>query len=242
MNYYKRNLGDFARDTAHLSQGQVGAYNLLLDWYYANERPLPSDMDDVYRIARASTKDEKKSADKVIASFFTESAEGWHQKRTDLELVKYQARGDKNRDNGAKGGRPIAITEAKPKQNPNGFDVLTQNKPSHILNTESSNTERARATSFAQQAARFDEFWAAYPIRKGKAKALARWKARGLDAIADRIIADVKARIAGDRQWLDGYAPHGSTYVNASGWEDAIEPPKLRAVGGSGYQPLPGEV
>lgn len=241
MNYYKRNLGDFARDTAHLSQGQVGAYNLLLDWYYANERPLPADMEDVYRIARAFSKEGKKGTDKVIAGFFSESTEGWVQKRADQELGKYQARGDKNRGNGSKGGRPVIKTESKPEQNPNGFDSVTQSEPDHILNTESSNTERARAKSIAQQAARFDEFWEAYPVRKGKAKALARWKSRNLDAIADRILADVKARKAGDRQWLDGYAPHGSTYVNAEGWEDAIEPPKLRAVGGSGYQPLPGE-
>ena len=60
-----------------------------------------------------------------------------------------------------------------------------------------------------------------------------------MDGIADRIIADVKARMVNDRDWVRGYVPHGSTYVNAKGWEDDISPPKLRAVGG--YQPLPGE-
>ena len=75
----------------------------------------------------------------------------------------------------------------------------------------------------ARSAARFPEFWAAYPVKKGRAEALAKWTARGLDAIADRIIADVQARKAHDRQWLDGYAPHGSTYVNGRGWEDEIE-------------------
>ena len=47
VNYYKRHLGDFSRDTAHLSQGQIGAYDLMLDWYYANEKPLPADPEDV---------------------------------------------------------------------------------------------------------------------------------------------------------------------------------------------------
>ena len=75
----------------------------------------------------------------------------------------------------------------------------------------------------ARSANRFPEFWAAYPVKKGRSEALAKWTARGLDAIADRIIADVQARKAHDRQWLDGYAPHGSTYVNGRGWEDEIE-------------------
>lgn len=70
---------------------------------------------------------------------------------------------------------------------------------------------------------RFEEFWAVYPVKKGKAAAEAKWKARKLDAIADRIIADVKLRATSDRQWLEGFIPHGSTYVNGKGWEDAIE-------------------
>jgi hypothetical protein len=71
-------------------------------------------------------------------------------------------------------------------------------------------------------ASRFGEFWSLYPVKKGKADAERKWKARKLDAIADRILADVRDRMARDRQWRDGYVPHGSTYVNGSGWEDAI--------------------
>lgn len=91
--------------------------------------------------------------------------------------------------------------------------------------------EKQEQKSLVRQAARFPEFWAEYPVKKGRAEAEAKWKARGLDGIADRIIADVKARKAGDRQWLDGFAPHGSTYVNGRGWEDAIEPPKANGRG-----------
>lgn len=95
------------------------------------------------------------------------------------------------------------------------------------------NGERPLEQRAARKTAdRFDEFWAGYPVKKGRADAEAKWRARGYDAIADRIIADVKRRKAEDRQWLDGYAPHGSTYVNGRGWEDAIEP--VRGSSGSG--------
>lgn len=73
-----------------------------------------------------------------------------------------------------------------------------------------------------QHAARFGEFWELYPNRKGKADALKAWQRKKLDAIADKIIADVKARIADDRDWKRGYVPHGSTYVNSEGWQDDV--------------------
>lgn len=91
----------------------------------------------------------------------------------------------------------------------------------------------------ARQAARFPEFWDAYPVKKGRKEAEAKWRARNLDAIADRILADVAARKTQDRQWLEGFIPHGSTYVNGAGWEDAIETgrpaaaPPRNLVGGS---------
>lgn len=96
MNYYKRHLGDFARDTSQLSQGQAGAYDLLLDWYYANEKPLPLDTGDLYRIARAFTNDERKNVAKAMG-FFRKEADGYHQKRADEELARMKKQRDENR-------------------------------------------------------------------------------------------------------------------------------------------------
>lgn len=99
--------------------------------------------------------------------------------------------------------------------------------------------EQKHERQAAREPSRFDEFWAVYPNKKGKADAKKAWRRKNLDALADLIIGDVKARAAGDRQWLEGFIPHGSTYVNAEGWQDAIEPPRRQAA--SGYVPLPGE-
>lgn len=73
-----------------------------------------------------------------------------------------------------------------------------------------------------RQAARFDEFWALYPNKKGRKDAEAKWAAKGCDAIAEQIIADVKARMVRDKDWLRGYVPHGKTYVNGEGWRDGL--------------------
>lgn len=105
------------------------------------------------------------------------------------------------------------------------LETVSQTLPEGYANQNPTQPNPTKTHSSAT-AERFEAFWAAYPEKKGKADALRAWKRRGLDAIADRIIADVAERLAKDRQWLDGYIPHGSTYVNASGWEDAITPPR----------------
>jgi len=86
MNYYKRHLGDYAKDTGFLSTYQHGVYALLLDWYYSNERPIPLDL--VHRIVRARSGPEKKACDEVIRAFFDVSKEPGFAvcKRADLEI------------------------------------------------------------------------------------------------------------------------------------------------------------
>jgi len=78
-----------------------------------------------------------------------------------------------------------------------------------------------------RSAGRFEDFWQAYPNKKGRKDAEATWRRKGLDAEADTIIADVRRREKHDRDWLRGYAPHGSTYVNAEGWRDGLPPTPL---------------
>ena len=71
---------------------------------------------------------------------------------------------------------------------------------------------------------RFAEFWAAYPVKRGRADAIKKWAAKGLDAIADQILAHVRRMEREDAQWKRGFIPHGSTYVNAEGWQDEPAP------------------
>ena len=69
---------------------------------------------------------------------------------------------------------------------------------------------------------RFNDFWAAYPTKVKKQEARRKWKSRKLDRIADQIIEDVNRRQRHDKQWLDGFVPHPTTYINGSRWEDEI--------------------
>lgn len=241
MNYYKRHLGDLAKSCSHLSQGALGAYDLLIDWIYANEKPLPRNKDDLYRIGRAYTKAERENVDRVLGEFFIITPAGYTQKRITEELVKYAAKCEKNKEAGKLGGRPKKTETVSDSVSDSETETVIETEPRNNPSQNPESTKEARSKSLGQQAARFEDFWTVYPNKKGKADAMKAWKRKRLDDLAERIIADVLARAVGDRQWLDGYIPHGSTYVNGEGWQDAIEPPKAR-VNGGGYVPLPGEV
>lgn len=91
MNYYERHLGDYARDTGHLSLLEHGVYTLLLDRYYATERPLPADLKAIYRLVRAREKVERAAVETVLEEFFELGDDGWHNRRCDQEITAYLA-------------------------------------------------------------------------------------------------------------------------------------------------------
>jgi uncharacterized protein YdaU (DUF1376 family) len=97
VNYYVHHLGDYARDTGHLSALEHGVYRLLLDQYYIREKPLPPDRKEVYKLARAATAAERKAVDYVLAQFFIAAQDGWRNRRCDEEIEKYRA-GEPARD------------------------------------------------------------------------------------------------------------------------------------------------
>lgn len=87
MNYYERHLGDYARDTGHLTMLEHGAYTLLLDRYYASEDGIPAEQ--VHRLARARTDDEKAAVDAVLGEFFHLDGGIWIHHRAEREIAKF---------------------------------------------------------------------------------------------------------------------------------------------------------
>jgi uncharacterized protein YdaU (DUF1376 family) len=90
VNYYERHLGDYARDTGHLSLIEHGVYTLLLDAYYSREKPLPAEMKECCKLARAASKPERDAVAYVLREFFTESADGFRQARADAEIERFK--------------------------------------------------------------------------------------------------------------------------------------------------------
>jgi uncharacterized protein YdaU (DUF1376 family) len=97
VNYYEHHLGDYMRDTAHLSMLEDAAYRRLLDAYYVRERALPADLRECYKLARASTKPEREAVAYVLREFFTLGDDGHHQGRADAEIARFKAKSEKAR-------------------------------------------------------------------------------------------------------------------------------------------------
>lgn len=147
MNFYKRHIGDISKACAHLSQGQQGAYDLLLDWLYGNEKPLPLEHGKLHRIGRAATKVERENVDVVVSEFFTKTADGYVQKRAAEEVAKYQENAEKNRVIAVeREAKKRAEKEARNEHEPcyeSSTDRGTNGQPSQ--NPESRDTSKAES-------------------------------------------------------------------------------------------------
>lgn len=103
LNYYRRYVGDYLRDTSRLSMLEHGAYNVLLDHYYAEEEPLPLDLNEIYRIARAILPEERRAVDKVLFKYFDKAEDGYHNARADEEIAKGTSAIEQMSDAGRRG-------------------------------------------------------------------------------------------------------------------------------------------
>lgn len=243
MHYYPHHIGDYQRDTAHLSMVEHGAYRLLMDAYYVTERALPLDPEALYRICRAMSKLERNAVDAVASHFFTRTDTGLIQKRIDKEIAAFQKQSETNRENGKKGGRP---PKEKPKQNrpvngsvsETGTETKGNQDPITSTQVPEPHTPAASAPPPLESVVdsqppeqeetytpAFEQFWAAYPNKKGKGAAFKAFKRiKGLNL---PLLLQAIANQKNGADWLkDGgqYIPHPSTWLTGRHWHDEVKP------------------
>lgn len=88
MNYYERHIGDYLKDTAHLSLLEHGVYGRLLDVYYTRESAIPAAQ--VERLIGVRSKEEREALRNVLEEFFTHDADALRHSRCDREIERYQ--------------------------------------------------------------------------------------------------------------------------------------------------------
>jgi uncharacterized protein YdaU (DUF1376 family) len=126
VKFYKRFPGDIQIKTGGLTLAEFGAYDRLLDHYYATEEPIAPD--EVYSITRALTKVDREAVDKVLRKFFDREALGYTQQRADEMIAEAQPKIEAARTNGLKGGRP-KTKPSQTEQKPNGLVAETKDEP-----------------------------------------------------------------------------------------------------------------
>lgn len=87
MNYYERHIGDYIKNTAHLTLLEHGVYSRLLDVYYTREGPIPDDK--VARLVGARTEPETQALQVVLQEFFELRDGAWAQDRCDQDIAAY---------------------------------------------------------------------------------------------------------------------------------------------------------
>ena len=70
MHYYPKNIGDYRRDTMHLSLLEHGVYMTLIDHYILNEEPFSDNIEDILWLVGARTEEEKNAVSLILNKFF----------------------------------------------------------------------------------------------------------------------------------------------------------------------------
>lgn len=120
----------------HLTQGQHGAFMLLMRWIYTTEKPIPHKQR--FSIARAVLEHEQSNVDEVLAEFFTRDGEFWHNDRCIEVIESANAKHEKRVNAGKKGGKAKAVNASS-----NARAMLYQPEPQpepYKLDTNVSNT------------------------------------------------------------------------------------------------------
>lgn len=145
MNYYERHIGDYLKNTAHLSLLEHGVYTRLTDVYYTREDGIP--VDQAARLIGVRSKDEHAALANVIGEFFVVADGVLRQARCDAEIERYQKKAAHNREVGKLGGRPRKpetqpVQKQEPTNNPGGFQTEpTNNPPQYPVTSNQRNTK-----------------------------------------------------------------------------------------------------
>lgn len=219
MNFFKLYIGDYQRDTAHLSIAEHGAYLLMLQHYYATEKPLPEGK-ALHRMLRAQDKTERDAIDSVARQFWSTTDDGLVNERCDKEITKARAQADTNAEIArAREAKRKAAREG----NEQSTNRATNDQPNHSQIPEKK--EKKPPTPLqGEDPPGFVEFWATWPSTERKVarkQCAEKWRRHGLSVKTDLIVAHVQA-MKQTRQWSDGYEPAPLTYLNGERWKDGV--------------------
>lgn len=81
------------------------------------------------------------------------------------------------------------------------------------------NTQKKSQKNIGQTTS-FDRFWEAYPKKVQKKPSMDIWRRKKLDDIADLIVENVTIRRDKDGEWVNGFVPNPTTYLNQERWQD----------------------
>lgn len=212
MHYYQHNIGDYRKDTGHLTLLEHGIYRQLLDTYYTEESPLTTDLNKLMRSHSVRNADEVQAFENVLNDFFKLTEKGYVHDRCDKELEKIYGKSESARASAnvrwAKRNKDIHANVMQTQSECNAIGMLPNNP---IPNNPIPNIN-----TYTQE---FELFWKSYPRHEAKSAAMKAFKKVKVDI---NILLKAVAQQKTSKQWQENIIPHASTWLNQSRWEDEI--------------------
>lgn len=187
---------EYSSKTMHLTQGQHGAYMLLLRWVYTTGKPIPAKQR--YSIAQARLKQEISDTDAILAEFFEEKQGFWHNLKAEEVMAQAQEKHSKFVAAGRAGGlkrSSNALASLNPGPSNNNHNDTTEDISSLREDIGASRPKPRKRVP--------DDF----PAQKDKDWALDLWLKRGRTDLAGGIDDQIA-------QFRDHHASHGKSMAD----------------------------
>lgn len=134
--------------TAHLEPLHDLCYRRCLDLYYDTEAPLANAKQSLSKRLRVN---EDVLSD-VLQEFFEEREDGWHHRRCDREIEKYQAKSEKAKKAGSLGGMAKkALPKANAKRTPSERQANASNQNQNQNQNSKGKCTLDEAKAFAKE-------------------------------------------------------------------------------------------
>lgn len=200
---------DFLSGCALMKPSEVGCYILMLchQWDHGS---LPNDASALQMLCRSS----EPVSDRVLNKF--EIGEDGNLRNARLEKTRGDQVAYRERISGLR-------AEAAKKRWAHANALQEQSTSNALRKTEGEEEVLKKKKERAPDG--FDAFWAAYPLKKAKAKAQDAWNKLKPEEAA-RCLPAIEAQVKANHfRGSDGqdYVPHGATWLNGHRWEDEVK-------------------
>jgi len=205
MHYYSHHIGDFKKDTWHLSHEERSIYLELLWLYYDQEQPLENNIKGLAKKVRATAG----QVDEILNDYFDLEDNAWHHKRIDAEIIAYS----KKLLNASKAGKASAARRTKTNTSERAFNGRATNQ----------RTIEPKNQRTIEPIKGFDDWWnTLLPLRRvNKFKCQEKWVNQNLEGMSKEIITWTK-KMKQTKEWKDGFNPSPEVIINNKRWEDGI--------------------
>ena len=218
MHYYQHHIGDFLKDTGHLSNEQLAVYMKLLWRYYLDEKPLE---DDCEMLAFAVRSDEK-TVRLLLRHFFVLTDDGWRQARCDKVIQDYHEKSHKASDSAKARWNKANAMRTHTERNADEPKNDANHKPIP-KNQEPINKPPKPPKG---ECGLFLKFWRAYPKKVAKDSAQKAFEKRKVDHELLETMLNALAKQKISEAWTKEngqFVPNPATWLNGGRWMDEVE-------------------